>query len=390
MKIILTGFMGSGKTEVSKKLSAILNLPLIELDQLTLKLSGRKNILEIFEIDGQEKFRVLEIEAIKSISTEDAIISMGGGSPLNLIPGRMIYLKTSLEIITKRLKDKIDRPLFDDEAGKLYQKRIPIYEKSADIIIDTDSLSIDEVAQQIIKNLNVCMIIGDPVSYSLSPKMHNAAYEALNLDFVYFAKKVSAEDLKELPDFIRKFGIKGVSVTAPHKIEIMKFLDEIDENAKKIGAVNTLLNKNGKICGYNTDAEAISSLLRNHNGKKIAILGSGGMALAMASCRNHKIFSRQLGNFDSEELANFEIIMNATPIGMNPEETPVPQKYLRKGQIVFDAVYSSEETRLIRDAKSFGAETVDGKEILLKQGMAQFKLFTGHEAPEEIMRKSIT
>ena len=389
MKIILTGFMGSGKTEVSKKLSSILNLPLIELDELTLKLSGRKNISEIFAIDGEEKFREFESQTFKNIVEVDAVISAGGGTKVE--SGKIIYLRTSFPVISDRLNVKTDRPLFNNEARKLYEKRIPKYEKSADIIIDTDLLSIDEVAEEIIRNLNVCMIIGDPVSYSLSPKMHNAAYEALNLDFVYFAKKVTSEDLKNVPDFIRKFGIKGVSVTAPHKIEIMKFLDEIDENARKIGAVNTILNKDGKICGYNTDVDAISDLLKNHRGKKIAILGDGGMAKAMEyAARNFKIFSRKSGNFDSEDLTNFEIIMNATPIGMNPDETPVPKKYLRKGQIVFDAVYSSEETRLIREAKSFGAETVNGKEILLKQGMAQFKLFTGHDAPEKIMRKSIT
>lgn len=168
MKIILIGFMGSGKTEVSKKLSAILNLPLIELDECTLKLSGREKISKIFEIDGEEKFRKFEIDAIKSIGKEDSIISMGGGSPLGLIAGKMIYLKTSLEVISERLKDKIDRPLFDDEAGKLYQKRIPIYEKSADITIDTDLLSIDEVAEEIIRNLDVCMLICDSVSNPIS------------------------------------------------------------------------------------------------------------------------------------------------------------------------------------------------------------------------------
>lgn len=388
MKIILTGFMGSGKTEVSKKLSSILNLPLIELDELTLKLSGRKSISEIFEIDGEEKFRDFERSALKNIRDEFAIISAGGGTKIE--SGKIIYLRTSFDIILDRLKGKTDRPLFNDDAEKLYQKRIPIYEKSADVIIDTDSLSADEVAEEIIKKMNVCLIIGDPVSHSLSPKMHNAAYEALNLNFIYLPLKVLAEDLKNIPEFIRKFGIKGVSVTAPHKIEIMKFIDEIDGKARQIGAVNTLLNENGKICGYNTDVEAISSLLKNHSGKKIAILGDGGMAKAMASCGDHKIFSRKSDNFNSEELSTFDVIMNATPIGLNSDETPIPEKYLRKGQIVFDAVYSSVETRLIREAKKVEAETVNGKEILLKQGILQFKLFTGREAPEEIMRKSIT
>ena len=115
------------------------------------------------------------------------------------------------------------------------------------------------------------------------------------------------------------------------------------------------------------------------------------MAKAMAyAARDFKIFSRKSDNFDSSEIMDFDIIMNATPVGMNSDESPVQAKFLRKGQIVFDAVYSSEETRLIREAKKAGAETVNGKEILLRQGMLQFKLFTGQDAPEEIMRKSIT
>ena len=385
MKIILIGFMGSGKTEVSKKLSTILDLPLVELDNLTLKLSGRKSISEIFKLDGVVKFRDFEKLALESIEDENAIISMGGGSDLELISGKIIYLKTSFELIAERLKDKIDRPLFDDEAGKLYESRCPIYEKFADITINTDLLSVDEVCQKAVKNLNICMVIGDPVSHSLSPKMHNAGYKALALDFLYLAKKVTIEDLKNVPDFMKTFGIIGVSVTAPHKIEIMKFLDGIDEEAEKIVAVNTLINKNGKIVGYNTDVIAISELLENYRGKKVAILGEGGMAKAMAyAARDFKIFSRKSDNFDSSEIMDFDIIMNATPVGMNSDESPVQAKFLRKGQIVFDAVYSSEETRLIREAKKAGAETVNGKEILLRQGMLQFKLFTGQDAPKKL------
>ena len=383
--------MGSGKTEVSKKLSAILDLPLVEVDDLTLKLSGRASVSEIFKLDGEAKFRDFEKLALESIGLGDAIISMGGGGNLELIQGKMIYLKTSFEVITERLKDKIDRPLFDDEAGKLYEKRCPIYEKQADIIIETDFLSVDEVCQKTVKNLNIFMVIGAPVSHSLSPKMHNAGYDELGLDFFYLTKKIPVEDLKHVPDFMRMYGIKGISVTAPHKIEIIKYLDEIEDTAKEIGAVNTLINKNGKIVGYNTDFLAISDLLKNHRAKKVAILGEGGMAKAMAyASGNFKIFSRKLANFASSEIVDFGVIMNATPIGINPDESPIQAKFLRKGQIVFDAVYSQKETRLIREAKEAGAETVNGKEILLKQGIAQFKLFTGQDAPEEVMRKSLT
>lgn len=153
MQIILIGFMGSGKTEVSKKLGAILNLPLIELDELTLTISGRKSIKEIFELDGEGKFRELEQGALEQISG-NFVLSSGGGTLLKKSGAQIIYLKTSFEVIEKRLKGKTDRPMFTENARKLYDERVNSYEKLADIIVLTDTLSATEVADEIIKSLN--------------------------------------------------------------------------------------------------------------------------------------------------------------------------------------------------------------------------------------------
>jgi shikimate dehydrogenase len=133
----------------------------------------------------------------------------------------------------------------------------------------------------------ICMVIGDPVEHSLSPRMHNAGYRALGIDneFVYVARKVKTDDLADFVKGVRAIGIRGVSCTIPHKIKIMKFLDEIDATAREIGAVNTVVNEKGKLKGYNTDwLGAVASLeetisLKN---KKVALIGAGGVARAIA------------------------------------------------------------------------------------------------------------
>lgn len=144
--------MGSGKTEVSKKLAHLLSLPLIELDDEVLKISGRKNIKEIFEFDGEEKFREFEQHALAQ-SFGNFILSAGGGTVLKKSEAKIIYLKTSFKVIAERLKNQKTRPLFTEKARKLYDARLSEYEKLADIIVLTDTRSVTEVADEIIKSL---------------------------------------------------------------------------------------------------------------------------------------------------------------------------------------------------------------------------------------------
>lgn len=243
--------------------------------------------------------------------------------------------------------------------------------------------------------------------------MHNAGHKALGIDdkFTYVARRVK---IAGLPDFIKEvktMKIKGISCTIPHKIQVIKYLDEIDKVAKKIGAVNTVINSNSKLKGYNTDWLGIvvplekTTSLKN---KKVAVLGSGGTTRAAVyglTKRGAKvtIYARSAGramsivkdfecearSFDSqEEIQNADIIFNATPIGLYPKEkeTPIDKKFISNKQIVFDAIYNPYETRLLREAKEQGAIVIHGMEMLLQQGMAQFKLFTGHDAPEKAMR----
>jgi len=259
----------------------------------------------------------------------------------------------------------------------------------------------------------ICMVIGDPIEHSLSPQIHNAGYEALGIDgdFVYVACKVKIENIGDFVKGIRAMQIKGVSCTIPHKMEVMSHLDEVDEVAKKIGAVNTIVNDNGVLKGYNTDwigvvapLEKVTSLAN----KTVALIGAGGAARAVAygvTQRGAKltIYNRTIekarelakefgGDARSldviEEVKNMDIIFNATSIGLYPNEneSPLTKELITDKHIVFDAIYIPYETKLLRDAKQQGARVIHGMEMLLQQGIEQFKLYTGNDAPEETMR----
>ncbi len=258
------------------------------------------------------------------------------------------------------------------------------------------------------------VIIGDPVDHSLSPAMHNAAYESLNIDdrFVYLGASVKVENVKTVVEAVRVMNIRGLTCTMPHKIEIMKYLDVIDPAAKKMGAVNTVVNDNGILKGYNTDwlgavtpLEKITKLKK----KNVAILGAGGAARAitygMISRKAHvTIYNRTVKKAEElahefnciakpmdqiDEISKADIIINATSVGMHPNKNILPfnQQLITKNQIVFDIIYVPYETRLLKFAKEKGATVIHGLEMLLYQGTAQFELYTNRKAPETVMRK---
>lgn len=261
----------------------------------------------------------------------------------------------------------------------------------------------------------ICMIIGDPVEHSLSPSMHNAAYKELDMsdEFVFIASHVLPDNLEKAVNGIRSLGVRGTSVTIPHKVEVIKYLDVVDPIAQQIGAVNTIVNTNGTLTGYNTDWLGVKTAFEKNNlaiqGKKAAVMGAGGASRAIVYAlqqlgANVTIFNRTLKTAQQvahdfgataetmetiHKILDMDIIANSTSLGMGEHisKSPVPNDFLKKEHVIFDAVYVPYETRLIQDAKHVGANCIHGLDMLLYQGTAQFEMYTNKQAPEDIMRK---
>ncbi len=254
-------------------------------------------------------------------------------------------------------------------------------------------------------------ILGDPVSHSLSPAMHNAAFAELGLNSVYLP--LQTKNVREAIIGLKALGFAGASVTIPHKQAVIPCLDFIDPVAEKIGAVNTLLFKEGSVHGANTDwigaNQAIEQTTKLPK-KKVLILGAGGSARALGfglleAGAQVSITNRTQGK--GQELADLlhapfvpasdlggieaDILVNTTSVGMTPhiEATPMPRKYLRHFSVVMDIVYAPQRTRLLTEAEEEGCKTINGLAMLLFQGTAQFELWTGQKAPVEVMRRHL-
>jgi shikimate dehydrogenase len=269
----------------------------------------------------------------------------------------------------------------------------------------------------------VCAIIGDPVEHSLSPAMHNAAFKELGLNLVYVAFAVTKSELENAISGVRSLGLRGLNVTMPHKNAVIKYLDEVDSTAESIGAVNTILNSQGKLTGYNTDGIGAMIALQENgvtvDEKKMVILGAGGAAKAIAheaaqdaeelvvlnrTAEKAEQLAKDLnkkfetnvksGTLSPEllkkELKDTDILVNATSVGMSPEtnRSPVPTDLLRQDMCVMDIIYNPLETKLAKDAKTVGAKVVSGLEMLVYQGAAAFEAWTNCPAPVEVMKKA--
>jgi shikimate dehydrogenase len=269
-------------------------------------------------------------------------------------------------------------------------------------------------------------IIGDPIEHSLSPLMHNAAFAQMGADYCYLPFRVRKEELGKAIEGMRALNIRGLNVTIPHKVAVIPFLDKLDPLAEKIGAVNTIVNDDGKLTGYNTDANGfLQSLIEGGiepASKNIVLLGAGGAARATAFIlakrnANLVILNRKLELDWAEDLAQSisrisekevkalkldeenlgrvldkaDILINATSVGMSPDsdKTPVPAKLLKSGMIIFDIVYNPIKTRLLTEAEAAGAKTISGIDMLIWQGAASVEKWTGLKEPIELMREVI-
>ncbi len=269
----------------------------------------------------------------------------------------------------------------------------------------------------------ICGIIGDPIEHTMSPVMHNAAFQKAGLGFVFVPFNVKPEELKQAIHGVRAFNIRGLSVTIPHKVAVIPFLDEVDSLAEKIGAVNTIVNEEKRLKGYNTDASGfLRALLKEGiqpEGKNVVILGAGGASRAIAFILADRgaeltIINRHLApaqemagrifSFFRKEVKALElnrenlkialdgadIVVNTTSVGMSPNagKSPVGADLLKPGLVVFDIIYNPMKTRLMAEAEKRGAKIISGVEMLVWQGVAAFELWTGKSAPVQVMRES--
>ncbi|HSK73551.1 MAG TPA: shikimate dehydrogenase [Pyrinomonadaceae bacterium] len=413
--------------------------------ELALKLKGRKLIFSEHYflrevIDLEETFRRLaeEIEADNDEPEEKnflnpAIIKIAAQADeiTNTIPIWRLLEKAKSE-------NKQIIPIAMGEAGKwtrilglahgAFMTYAALDEKSATAPGQITAREMIEVyrVRELNEQTEVYGIIGGNTSYSKSPYLQNAAFKYRGLNAVFVPLQV-----RNLDEFVRRMvkpetreielNFKGFAVTIPHKTEIIKYLDEIDRTAQEIGAVNTVKIENGKLYGYNTDAQGFIKPLKNSfrdlKNAKVAVLGAGGAARAcvyalkkegaevMIFVRNieraktlaeeFQVKLRQLSTNNQQRTTNFndfDILVNATPLGTKGEfenETPAFADEIKNVSLCYDLVYNPQQTRFLREAESVNIPTIGGLEMLVAQGAEQFKIWTGLEAPIEEMRQSV-
>ena len=271
-------------------------------------------------------------------------------------------------------------------------------------------------------------LFGSPVKHSGSPAMYNYSFERLGLDYVYVAIDVGREGLKEAVSAARLYNMRGFNLTMPCKNDVMSYIDELSPEARLIGAVNTVVNENGRLIGYNTDGTGFVKNLEAHNitvkNKKIVVAGAGGAAtsivvqLALDGAGEICIFNKKSESFKrmletierikkevpdtviniydildetkyTETIKQADIFVNATVSGMKPLENESVIKDIsafHKNLVVADVVYNPIETRLLKEVGNAGCICIDGKGMLLWQGVYAFKLYTGKDMPVEEVR----
>jgi len=265
-------------------------------------------------------------------------------------------------------------------------------------------------------------VVGNPVGHSMSPHIHNAAFEDQGLDAVYVPFLVN--DVTEFLRAFRGIGVNGYSITIPHKEASIPSLDQVDSLAARIGAVNTIVERDGELHGSNTDLSAAIGAIEDQlrelgdsspeplRGKKVVIIGAGGAGRGIAFGVKERGGELTVANRTKSRAARVaaevgcrglslralfkegidaDVLINASSVGMHPkvDETPVPKEMLKPSTLVFDAVYNPIETRLLKEAADLGCPTVTGFEMFVRQAVAQFELWTGQDAPRELMAEVV-
>ena len=254
-------------------------------------------------------------------------------------------------------------------------------------------------------------VVGYPIGHSLSPIMHNTGFSATDLNAVYLA--FETKNIEGCIHAMRALNIRGMSVTLPHKSSVISLLDEVDDMAERIGAVNTVVNEDSHLIGYNTDAVGALRALEERvelAGKSCLMIGAGGAARAIGfvlsekgvklrvanrSIERGKALAHSLGcpfiSLDALQEPIADVLIQTTPVGMIPrkEECPIPKQILRKGMVVMDIIYNPLETTLLSVARARGCVAINGLSMFVHQGAEQFRLWTGLDAPISAMTRAV-
>lgn len=458
MRIVLTGFRGTGKTTVGRMVADHLGIPFLDTDQVIEEQAG-ETIPAIFREQGEAAFRGLERHAIASLPADDIVISAGGGAVLDpwnvehLRRGSLVFLLQADEgTILERIQGSDRPPLtggsLEEEVHDLLRARGPAYLRAADACIDTGNRTVEEVSGEIERVLRtgpappdsmepglrfvgglplperdratlssllhgeggfrgICGIAGHPCSHSRSPALWNQLFARYRLP--YFYTFFEWPDIDGILGAARDLGVRALSVTIPFKEKIVGLLDEVEEDARAIGAVNTVVQCGDFLHGYNTDWLGIREPLGDLRGARAAVLGAGGAAAAAVYAllsldmevtimnRTPEKGERLAGRFGcrAAPLASFrelgpELVVNATPVGMHPDRSSLLSlDDLKKGMTVFDLVYTPPETPLLALARRAGCRVIPGTEMFIHQAREQFMHVTGIRVPEAAIRELV-
>ena len=449
MKVVLIGFRGTGKTAVGRILADRLEVPFYDTDALIERRMGMR-IPEIFRRYGEVEFRILEREVIASLRDAKGVISTGGGAvsdPANVADlrwhGTVVLLTAAPAVILDRIAGS-DRPGLTDlspaeEVQALLAARQEAYIGAADVCIDTGRYTPEEVADLVLQgagisgeerverntllerfglaglrgmidrdpDLRVCAIAGNPCAHSKSPLLYNRLFAHFGMNYHY--TRFEWPDAETIVRLASLLPTKGFAVTIPFKTDVMRSIDEIDDHAAAIGAVNTVVRCGDRMYGYNTDWLGVRTPLLHRQGARAVVLGAGGAAAAAAYAllsldMDVRVLARRpdtarglgerfgcrWGGLETFRGADTDVVVDATPVGMEPDTRSLLEPGdLEPGTTVFDLVYTPPETPLIRAAKEAGCETIPGTEMFVHQAVAQFRFLTGIAVTPALVREML-
>lgn len=450
MKIVLSGFRGTGKTAVGRLLADRLCLPFIDTDEAIEERCGMR-IPSIFRTQGESFFRQQERAVIASLRNFSGIISTGGGAicdPANVESLRkdatIFLLQADPRAIEARIS-KSDRPGLThlepgEEIRALLSSRKQGYLSSADFCIETGTMSVEAIAD-LIEHLiidgpvspenrreaapfvhtarlsdveavldrdpltRIYGILGNPCRHSRSPALYTHLFGHYGINAFYTF--LEWHDIGSVIRCARQLDFRGMSVTIPFKKDIISYIDDLNEHAAAIGAVNTVVHCGGTMYGYNTDWIGVKVPLEHRKGARGAVIGAGGAAAAAVYALNAldmevvilnrtperaqelaERFGCSVLPLDQFDAADLDVVVHATPVGMQPDtRSLLSADQLRPGMTVFDLVYTPPETPLLVQARQAGCEIIPGTEMFIHQAVEQLRLFTGIQASPALVRE---